>query len=78
MYNKTELAKVVIKDDDGRIISEIVIYDKDKTKLYKIQDFVSDKIYTVPYIFVDNFLTFIKFLKEVVNINIEIKEYKRI
>lgn len=76
MSKRAELAKIVIKDDDGRIISNIVIYDRGDDDLYQIQDFVSDKIINVPFIFVDELLTFMNVIKELTRIDIEIKRYK--
>lgn len=76
MSKRVELAKIVIKDDDGRIISNIVIYDKGNDNLYQIQDFVSDKLINVPFIFVEGLLTYINVIKELTQIDIEIKKYK--
>lgn len=76
MYKRAEFAKIVIKDDDGRIISNIVIYDRGDDDLYQIQDFVSDKIINVAFIFVDELLTFMNVIKELTRIDIEIKRYK--
>lgn len=76
MSKRAEFAKIVIKDDDGRIISNIVIYDRGDNDLYQIQDFVSDKIINVPFIFVDELLTFMNVIKELTQIDIEIKRYK--
>lgn len=76
MSKRAEFAKIVIKDDDGRIISNIVIYDKGDDDLYQIQDFVSDKIINVAFIFVDELLTFMNVIKELTQIDIEIKRYK--
>lgn len=76
MSKRAELAKIVIRDDDGRIISMIVIYDKGNNNLYQIQDFVSDKIINVPFIFVDGLLTYMNVIKELTQIDIEIKRYK--
>ena len=76
MSKRAELAKIVIKDDDGRIISNIVIYDKEDDDLYQIQDFVSDKLINVAFIFVDELLTFMNVIKELTQIDIEIKRYK--
>lgn len=76
MSKRTELAKIVIKDDDGKIISMIVIYDKGDDDLYQIQDFVSDKIINIPFIFVDELLTIMNVIKELTQIDIEIKKYK--
>lgn len=76
MSKRAELAKIVIKDDNGRIISNIVIYDRGDDDLYQIQDFVSDKLINVAFIFVDELLTFMNVIKELTQINIEIKRYK--
>lgn len=76
MSKRAELAKIVIKDDDGRIISNVVIYDKGNDNLYQIQDFVSDKLINVPFIFVEGLLTYINVIKELTQIDIEIKKYK--
>lgn len=76
MSKRTEFAKIIIKDDDGRIISNIVIYDRGDDDLYQIQDFVSDKIINVEFIFVDELLTFMNVIKELTQIDIEIKGYK--
>lgn len=76
MSKQAELAKIVIRDDDGRIISNIVIYDKGNDHLYQIQDFVSDKIINVAFIFVDELLTIMNVIKELTQIDIEIKRYK--
>ena len=74
MSKRTELAKIVIRDDDGKIISNIVIYDKGNDDLYQIQDFVSDKIINVAFIFVDELLTLMNVIKELTQIDIEIKK----
>lgn len=76
MSKRAEFTKIVIKDDDGRIISNIVIYDRGDDDLYQIQDFVSDKLINVPFIFVDELLTFMNVIKELTTIDIEIKRYK--
>lgn len=76
MSKRTELAKIVIRDDDGKIISMIVIYDKGDDDLYQIQDFISDKIISVAFIFVDELLTIMNVIKELTPIDIEIKRYK--
>lgn len=76
MSKQAELAKIVIRDDDGKIISMIVIYDKGDNDLYQIQDFVSDKIINVAFIFVDELLTIMDVIKELTQIDIEIKKYK--
>lgn len=76
MSKRAEFAKIIIKDDNGRIISNIVIYDRGDDDLYQIQDFVSDKLINVPFIFVDELLTFMNVIKELTQIDIEIKRYK--
>ena len=76
MSKRTEFAKIIIKDDDGRIISNIVIYNRGDGDLYQIQDFVSDKIINVAFVFVDELLTFMNVIKELTRIDIEIKRYK--
>lgn len=76
MSKRTELAKIVIRDGGGTIISLIVIYDKGDDDLYQIQDFVSDKLINVAFIFVDELLTFMNVIKELTQIDIEIKRYK--
>lgn len=76
MSKRTELAKIVIRDGNGTIISLIVIYDKGDDDLYQIQDFVSDKLINVAFIFVDELLTIMNVIKELTQIDIEIKRYK--
>lgn len=76
MSKRTELAKIVIRDGNGIIISLIVVYDKGDDGLYQIQDHISDKVINVAFIFVDELLTFMNVIKELTQIDIEIKRYK--
>lgn len=72
MAKFTEIAKIIIKDNNGAILSEIVCNKIANNKLYLIQDIVSDKVFTIPYIMVDDFLIQLQFLKEISNLNMEI------
>lgn len=75
MEGFTEIAKVIIKDNNGAIISEIICNKITNDKLYTIQDIVSDKVFKISYVMLDTFLIQLQFLKEISNLNIEIVRY---
>lgn len=77
MSKDIEQARIIFKDDDGRIQSEIVISKNNEEKLYTLHDIVSDKLFKVPYTIISSLILYIKYLKEFTNINIEIKEIKK-
>ncbi len=70
-----EIAKVIIKDNNGAIISEIICNKIANDKIYTIQDIVSDKIFKISYVMLDTFLIQLQFLKEISNLNMEIVRY---
>lgn len=76
MSKPERIATIKFISDEGNILADINITKYSEERMYTLHDYISDKVYKIPFIVVSSFISYTKTLKDFTSINIEINEYR--